>query len=79
MTSIGEGAFCDCSRLTSVTIPAGVTEIGELAFAGSGLTSAEIPQGVTCVETAVFEGCKSLTRVTIPKCNEYKEERFLSM
>ena len=32
VTSIGEGAFHDCSGLTIVTIPNSVTEIGEGAF-----------------------------------------------
>ena len=32
VTSIGNGAFQDCSSLASVTIPSGVTEIGRNAF-----------------------------------------------
>ena len=31
-TSIGEGAFYDCSHFTSITIPNSVTSIGEYAF-----------------------------------------------
>ena len=33
ITSIGEGAFCECSSLTSVTIGNSVTTIGQWAFA----------------------------------------------
>ena len=33
-TSIGDSAFYDCSRLTSITIPDSVTSIGEDAFEG---------------------------------------------
>ena len=34
VTSIGNSAFRDCSRLTSVTIPNSVTTIGREAFSG---------------------------------------------
>jgi hypothetical protein len=32
VTSIGNGAFSGCTGLTSVTIPSGVTSIGEGTF-----------------------------------------------
>ena len=34
---IGKWAFQDCSELSTITIPAGITEIGESAFVWSGL------------------------------------------
>ncbi len=39
VTSIGVGAFCGCSGLTSITIPNSVTSIGEYAFENCYLTS----------------------------------------
>ncbi len=66
VTSIGEGALSDCS-LTSVTIPASVTSIGDEAFQWcGGLTSITIPAGVTSIGENAFSGCKSLTSITIP-------------
>ena len=67
VTSIGKGAFWDCSGLTSVTIPNSVTSIGSNVFAGcSGLTSMIIPNSVTSIENGAFSDCSSLTSVTIP-------------
>ena len=67
VTSIGTGAFRDCSGLASITIPNNVTSIGGSAFSGcSGLTSMTIPNGVTSIGGSTFENCTGLTSVTIP-------------
>ena len=60
-------AFYNCTGLTSVTIPDGVTSIGAGAFWGcSGLTSVTIPDSVTSIGGGAFAGCTSLITVTIP-------------
>ena len=67
ITSIGEGAFSDCSSLNSVSIADSVTEIGENAFSGcSSLSSIVIPDSVTTIGKSAFSGCRSLTSITIP-------------
>ncbi|SFW26109.1 Leucine rich repeat-containing protein, partial [Prevotellaceae bacterium HUN156] len=66
VTSIGEGAFSDCSGLTSVTIPNSVTSIGNGAFSYcSGLTSITIPNSVTSIGRYAFRNCSGLTSITI--------------
>ena len=64
VTSIGYGAFYDCSGLTSVTIGNSVTSIGEAAFCDcTGLTSITIPDSVTSIGEAAFYRCTGLTSI----------------
>jgi len=67
VTSIDNGAFLDCTGLTSVTIPSSVTSIGNNAFYGcNNLSSMTIPNSVTSIGNQVFYGCTRLYLVTIP-------------
>ena len=61
-----------------VTIPEGVTKIGERAFYWcTSLQSVTIPEGVTEIEGGAFYGCERLTSVTIPAgVTEIEKETF---
>ncbi|MBQ2032784.1 MAG: leucine-rich repeat domain-containing protein, partial [Alistipes sp.] len=59
--------FFNCSNLSEVTIPDGVTSIGEWAFVNcSGLTSITIPDAVTSIGNCAFSSCSGLTAINIP-------------
>ena len=56
-----------CIGLTSLTLPAGITSIGDKAFLGcSGLTSLTLPAGITSIGSYTFSGCSGLTSLTLP-------------
>ncbi len=53
--------------VTDLTIPSGVTSIGDSVFSGcSWVTSVTIPGSVTNIGGGAFSGCNGLTSVTIP-------------
>ena len=53
--------------MTSLTLPSGVTSIGDYAFQDcSGLTSLTLPSGVTSIGICAFYDCSGLTSLTIP-------------
>ncbi|MDE6226104.1 MAG: leucine-rich repeat domain-containing protein [Muribaculaceae bacterium] len=69
-TVVGLDAACfyNGEKITSVTIPETVTEIGDYAFGWcSGLTSINIPDGLTKIGDEAFLACYKLTSVNIPK------------
>ena len=66
VTAIGDYAFDDCEKITSVLIPTTITSIGFFAFyACLGLKSIEIPNSVTTISAWAFYS-SSLASVSIP-------------
>lgn len=61
LKEIGQMAFQNCSSLTSINIPDGMTSIGFSSFEGcSGLTSVTIPNSVTRISGGAFYKCTGL-------------------
>ena len=60
-------ARCSSTASGAITIPNGVTSIGDCAFGKcKGLTSVTIPEGVTRIGWAAFQGCEGLTTIVLP-------------
>lgn len=67
ITSLPDSAF-DSSALKQITLPIGLTEIGERAFwACEQLEALEIPDGVTSIGWGAFSNCDALTSLHIPE------------
>ena len=67
LTTIGNGAFYNCTQLTGADIPEGVTRIGERAFEScSRMTSLTIPNSATSIGEKAFYTCKKLSEIVIP-------------
>ena len=65
LTGIGGYAF-DGSQIESITIPEGVTTLGEACFEDQReLTKVVLPSSVTEIGTAAFEGCESLSKIDL--------------
>ncbi len=63
---IGCKSFQNCSKLTAITIPNGVTRIESYAFDGcKGLKEITIPNSVTHIGLRAFYGCASVQKIII--------------
>lgn len=80
VSAIGDGAFSECTGLTSIELD-GLASIGENAFYGcTGLTSIDIPDSVTSIAPYAFSG-SGLTSASVGSLVEmdYGPLRYLSM
>lgn len=67
VVGIDAKAFYYDVSITKITIPEGVTYIGDYAFAGcSKLQSVVLPSTLTSIGKASFYGCNSLESITLP-------------
>jgi len=67
VTTIGSGAFINCFRLESITIPKNVKVISDSAFACSGLKNVDISKSVTTIANGAFASCYQLNSIVIPQ------------
>ena len=66
LLTVGNYAFSNCSDLTGITLPEGVTAINQYAFQNcTSLTEITIPENITTIGTNAFSGCTNLTDIII--------------
>ena len=65
VTSLADQCFDCCWRLTSVTLPDGITSLGNRCFHGTHLTSINLPNSITSFGDECFSGCQ-FTSIDIP-------------
>lgn len=70
VSTIGSRAFYDKENLKKVDLPSSITDIGEFAFARSGLNSVSLPEGTKRIDYAAFYKCPDLSDVSIPSSVE---------
>ena len=64
---IASQAYYQDTDLHTYEIAEGITQIGEFAFARSGLTKIDIPDGITTIDYGAFYHCDHLQEITIPE------------
>lgn len=75
VTVLGYGSFRGSQKLTTITIPQGISVIGELAFYFSGIRSIEIPSTVTNIGERAFTYIPNLTNISVhPDNPNYKSD-----
>ncbi|MCR5234393.1 MAG: leucine-rich repeat domain-containing protein [Lachnospiraceae bacterium] len=63
---IGNRAFYKNDRVESLVVPAGVSEIGDFAFARSSVERVSLPEGIDRIGYAAFYNCANLEDIIIP-------------
>ncbi len=75
LLSIGNNAFYNCYKVTTLKIPEGVTTIGDNAFASCyRIKSITLPNSINFIGTDAFSSIDNLNQIFIPVGNEYLKQ-----
>ena len=65
--AIGDYVFAFQPAITSVSMPDGITHIGQFAFTETSLTTVRLPKAVTAVLPGTFSRCPNLESIEMPE------------
>lgn len=72
LTSVGDLAFYECTKVKTIVIPNSVTRIGIYAFSGcTGLELLNLGTGVRRIEEGAFSECYKIAALWLPEGLEY--------
>jgi len=72
---VADQAYYRSTALNNVTLPAGITEIGQFSFARSSVTAVSIPENVVKIGYGAFYHCDYLEEVTLPNTVQVVEPK----
>lgn len=75
---IGESAFGQATKLSSITINENVQDIKSYAFRESGIVKIDIPNSVKTIGSGAFYGCRNLNSIILPEGLEKIEDGLIS-
>ena len=78
-TTLPENTFFGADGISSVTLPAGVTNLGNYAFKQSTVASITDLSLVTTLGNGAFEGADAIVSLTLPKVKTIGTDAFKSM
>ena len=66
LSRIGLCAFCGLKQLQAIELPEGLTDLGGMAFANTGLHEITLPESIVTISNDSFKQSESLSSIIIP-------------
>ena len=67
IVTIGDNAFKDCTKLTTLKLPSTLKTIGSSAFSKALLSTLDLPESVEKIGAKAFQECSRLTKIKLPE------------